>query len=318
MQMNKISGKVVRGLGGLYDVESADGLTRVSCRARGIFRRDEKNKILVGDNVTVTTEADSYVISEQCERKNSLIRPPLANVDVIFTVVAAAEPTPVLDTLDKLMVICEHNGIRVVPVFTKSDISSPDEYAQIYKKAGYDVFCLSSVTGEGVETLREYIASTVTDGVCAAFAGASGVGKSTLLNSLFPTLQLATGDISKKISRGKHTTRHVEIFRINEKDLSCGYLADTPGFSLLDFVHFDFLELEALFPCFPEFVRHASLCRYSDCSHTNEGASECGVVSACERGEIAKSRHECYKNLYAVLKTKKNTQFSKKSIDKTK
>jgi ribosome biogenesis GTPase len=249
----------------------------------------------------VTTEADSYVISEQCERKNSLIRPPLANVDVIFTVVASAEPTPVLDTLDKLMVICEHNGIRVVPVFTKSDISSPDEYAQIYKKAGYDVFCLSSVTGEGVECLREYIEKTVTDGLCAAFAGASGVGKSTLLNSLFPTLQLATGDISKKISRGKHTTRHVEIFRINEKDGTCGYLADTPGFSSLSLP--EKITKDSLKDYFIEFENYETNCRFSDCVHISP--KFCGVCEALDKGLISLSRYNNYKTLYESIKDKK-------------
>ena len=232
--------------------------------------------------------------------------------------VATAKPTPVLETLDKLIVIAEHNGISVVPVFTKTDIGDADEYVDIYKKAGYDVFAVSSETGEGIEPLKAYIESVLTDGRCAAFAGASGVGKSTLLNALFPQLELATGDISHKISRGKHTTRHVEIFRVNEKDGACGYLADTPGFSLLDFVHFDFLSLEELFPCFTEFTKYTGECRYSDCSHTAEQASECAIVRAVEAGEIAKSRHECYKNLYSILKIKKNTQFSKKSIDKQK
>ena len=317
--MSNIYGKVVKGLGGLYEVERFDTGERVFCRARGIFRHDE-TKVLIGDNVGIETEPSSEysVISEICERKNSLIRPPLANLDIIFTVVATSRPTPVLETLDKLIAICEHNGIRVVPVFTKTDIASPDEYLHIYNKAGYDAFAISSQTGEGIEELKEYISSHLTDGKCAAFAGASGVGKSTLLNALFPSLELATGDISHKISRGKHTTRHVEIFKVNEKDGECGYLADTPGFSLLDFVHFDFFSLEELFPCFREFGKYTDGCRYSDCSHTNEQASECGVVAAVDAGEIAKSRHECYKNLYSILKTKKNSQFSKKSIDKQK
>ncbi len=310
-------GKVVKGLGGLFEVESPDGAQRISCRARGVFRRDE-TKILIGDNVYVENDGDASVISELCERKNSLIRPPLANLDIIFTVVATAKPTPVLETLDKLIVIAEHNGIAVVPIFTKTDIESAREYESIYKGAGYDVFSVSSETGEGIESLREYIEKTVVNGKCAAFAGASGVGKSTLLNALFPSLSLATGDISHKISRGKHTTRHVEIFRINEKDGVCGYLADTPGFSLLDFVHFDFLELSELLPCFREFSRYAGKCRYSDCTHTNEKAGECAIAEAVASGDIAKSRHECYKNLYSILKTKKNTQFSKKSIDKQK
>ena len=312
-------GKVVKGLGGLYEVESFDGSERIFCRARGIFRHDD-TKILVGDNVGVETDggADAAVISELCERKNSLIRPPHANLDIIFTVVATSKPTPVLETLDKLIAIAEHNGIQVVPVFTKTDVAPADEYLDIYKKAGYVAFAISSETGDGVATLKAYISDVLTDGRCAAFAGASGVGKSTLLNALFPSLELATGDISHKISRGKHTTRHVEIFRVNEKDGRCGYLADTPGFSLLDFVHFDFFSLEELLPCFRELEKFAPECRYSDCTHTNEQPSECGIAAAVERGEIAKSRHECYKNLYSILKTKKNTQFSKKSIDKQK
>ena len=310
-----IYGKVVKGLGGLYEVETPDGNKRVSCRARGAFRHDD-TKILVGDNVLVEGDGVESVISELCERRNSLIRPPLANLDIIFTVVATAKPAPVLETLDKLIVIAEHNNIKVVPVFTKTDIESAEEYEKIYRDAGYDVFSVSSQSGNGIDTLREYIEKTVVNGKCAAFAGASGVGKSTLLNAIFPTLSLATGDISEKISRGKHTTRHVEIFRINEKEGSCGYLADTPGFSLLDFVRFDFLSLEELLPCFVEFSRYAGKCRYSDCTHTNEREGECEIVAAVSRGEVARSRHECYKSLYAILKTKKNTQFSKKTIDK--
>lgn len=310
-----IYGKVVKGLGGLYEVETEDGKERISCRARGAFRHDD-TKILIGDNVYVERDGEGSVISELQPRKNSLIRPPLANLDIIFTVVATAKPAPVLETLDKLIVIAEHNGIKVVPIFTKTDIESAEEYERIYKDAGYDVFSVSSETKEGIDVLREYIKDTVTDGKCAAFAGASGVGKSTLLNAIFPTLSLATGNISEKISRGKHTTRHVEIFRINEKDGVCGYLADTPGFSLLDFVRFDFLSLDDLLPCFTEFSRYAGKCRYSDCTHTNEREGECEIVAAVKRGEVAKSRHECYKNLYSILKTKKNTQFSKKGIDK--
>ena len=191
---------------------------RLISRAKGILRRDEE-KLLVGDNVTVSIDESiegGIVISQVAERKNSLIRPPLANLDYIFIVFAAKKPSPVIETVDKLISIAEHNSIIPVVVITKSDISSADaeKYAEIYRSVGIPTFITSSNSGEGLAPLAEYIKENVRDGKTSAFAGASGVGKSTLMNALFPNLNLATSEISRKIERGRHTSRHVEIFDI--------------------------------------------------------------------------------------------------------
>ena len=305
-------GKVVKGLGGLYEVLCEGTKERIACRAKGVFRHEDK-KLLIGDNVEIEMGgAEQTVISSILPRKNQLIRPPLANLDMLFVVVALASPSPVLSTVDKLIAIAEHNGIEVVLIFTKTDLCSSECYESLYKKIGYDVFSVSSSTGEGIPELKRFVEEKLTGGVCAAFAGASGVGKSTLLNSLFPTLTLQTGEISRKIERGKHTTRHVEIFEI-ASEKGEGFLADTPGFSLLDFMHFDFFTLDELLPCFRDLAAYGG-CRYSDCTHTKE--EDCAIAQAVKRKEIAESRHECYKELYEILKKKKTYNFAKKTLDK--
>ena len=304
-------GKVVKGLGGLYETRVEDGgeILRLACRAKGILKRDEE-KVLIGDNVKITIDEstpDGIVISEIAERKNSLIRPPLANLDYLFIVFAAVKPSPVIETVDKLISIAEHNSIIPVVVITKSDLSgdASEEYAQIYRKVGLSTFVTSSEEGKGLSSLKEYIKANVKNGKCAAFAGASGVGKSTLMNALFPSLSLATAEISRKIERGRHTTRHVEIFDI-ENSLDTGFLADTPGFSLIDFARFDFFSLEELLPTFRDFAPYLGGCRYADCAHFGEGAGECAVVKAVEDGKISPSRLESYRSIYRVLKEKKN------------
>ena len=304
-------GKVVKGLGGLYEtrVPSENGIERLSCRAKGVLKRDEE-KVLIGDNVKILFDdstPDGLVISEIIERKNSLIRPPMANLDYLFIVFAAKKPSPVIETVDKLIAIAVHNGIQPVMVITKSDLDAgvADELAYIYIKVGLPTFVTSSEDKTGVEPLAEYIQREVTDGRTAAFAGASGVGKSTLMNALFPNLALATAEISRKIERGRHTTRHVEIFDIQGGE-DTGFLADTPGFSLIDFARFDFFSLEELLPTFPELIPYVGKCRYADCAHVGEGADECAIAKAVLDGAIPESRLESYRSIYRVLKEKKN------------
>lgn len=304
-------GKVVKGLGGLYEtrVEDENGITRIPCRAKGVLKRDEE-KVLIGDNVKILCDdstPDGIVISEVLERKNSLIRPPMANLDYLFIVFAAKKPSPVIETVDKLVAISVHNGIEPVIVITKSDLgqSVADEYASIYKKVGIPTFVTSSEDRTGVDPLAQYIAREVVSGRTAAFAGASGVGKSTLMNALFPNLTLATAEISRKIERGRHTTRHVEIFEI-QGGTDTGFLADTPGFSLIDFARFDFFSLEELLPTFPELLPYVGQCRYTDCAHVGEGADECAVARAVLDGAIPESRIESYRSIYRILKEKKN------------
>ena len=302
-------GKVVKGLGGLYEVRIDEGgeICRLACRAKGVLKRDEE-KVLIGDNVTVTIDdstPDGIVISAIDERKNALIRPPLANLDYIFIVFAAAKPSPVIETVDKLIAIAVHNSITPVVVITKTDLDSgaAEEFASIYRLSGFETFVTSSEAGEGINELKDYIRANVKNGKTSAFAGASGVGKSTLMNALFPGLTLATAEISRKIERGRHTTRHVEIFDISPT-ADTGFLADTPGFSLIDFARFDFVSLDELLPTFPELLPYLGKCRYADCAHVGEGIEECAVARAAAEGEIAPTRLESYRSIYKVLKEK--------------
>ena len=307
--IREINGKVTKGLGGLYETRAiVDGeVKRFSSRAKGVLKRDEE-KVLIGDNVKLLVDdstPDVIVISEIDERRNALIRPPMANLDYLFIVFAAKKPSPVIETVDKLIAIAEHNRITPVIVVTKSDLDSDTacELRDIYTSVGIDAFVTSSDSGEGLDALSEYVRAHVRAGVTAAFAGASGVGKSTLMNALFPELTLATGDISHKIERGKHTTRHVEIFDIGEGS-DAGFLADTPGFSLIDFARFDFFGIDELLPTFRELLPYLGKCRYADCAHVGESADECAVARAARDGKIPPSRLESYRSIYKTLKSK--------------
>ena len=303
------NGKVVKGLGGLFEIRISDedGVSRLACRAKGNLKRDDA-KVLIGDNVKVLLDdatPDSVVISEVCPRKNALIRPPLANLDYLFIAFAAMKPSPVIETVDKLVAIAEHNSIVPVIIVTKADLDdgAAAEYAEIYGRVGIPAFITSSEGSLGIEELARYIKENVRDGKTAACAGASGVGKSTLMNALFPGLSLATAEISRKIERGRHTTRHVEVFDIGEGE-GAGFLADTPGFSLVDFARFDFFTLEELLPTFRELLPYLGKCRYADCAHVGEGADECAVARAAAEGKIPESRLESYRAIYKVLKSK--------------
>lgn len=327
-------GRVIRGVGGLFsvwmlDFSSAlrreldpagvdtamplDGML-VCARGRGHLR--QKGSLLVGDlvrvsyndssfsmsNGCVTPSADgtAIVIEEICPRSCALIRPPMANLNVLFVTVAAASPDPVLQTVDKLLSIAEHNAIEPVVVVTKSDLNPAyaEQLVALYKKAGFEAFCQGAE--RDTEQLMTYI-NTSLNGKIAAFSGASGVGKSTLLNRLFPKLALETGEISRRIERGKNTTRRVELFRLSE-DPNSGFLADTPGFTMLDFERFDFFEREDLPATFREFAPYIGSCKYTKCSHTKEQG--CAVIEAVKRGEIARSRHQSFAELFEVLKKK--------------
>ncbi len=305
-------GKVVKGLGGLYETRVTENgeISRLVCRAKGVLKRDEE-KVLIGDDVKILVDdstPDGVVISEVLTRRNSLIRPPMANLDYLFIVFAAKKPSPVIETVDKLTAIAVHNGVTPIIVITKSDLDSDiaDELADIYKKVGIPTFVTSSESGQGVAPLADYIEEHVRDGRTAAFAGASGVGKSTLMNALFPNLALATAEISRKIERGRHTTRHVEIFDIQSTE-NTGFLADTPGFSLIDFARFNFFSLEELIPTFPELLPYLGKCRYADCAHVGEGEDECAIMRAVKLGDIPESRLESYRAIFRVLKEKKNS-----------
>lgn len=322
----KSNGKLIKGIGGLYlvtvDVTEGDPLAgkTVPCRARGKFRHAGTSP-LVGDRVEITyndrtlaaleasdgdDSATEIMISRIEDRKNSLIRPPLANLDVLFIAMAAASPAPLLPVVDKLILIAEFNEIEPVIIIGKNELDpeNAERIAEIYRRAGFTVFLLSALTGDGVDAVRAYVEENLA-GKIAAFAGASGVGKSSLLNHLFPHIHLETGEISQKIERGKNTTRHVELFTFPCRGGE-GYLADTPGFSMLDFAHFDFFGKDDLPHTLREFRDYIGCCRYKKCTHTKEDG--CAIREAVAAGEIAKSRYDSFIEIYNVLKDKKDWQ----------
>ncbi len=301
-----VKGIIISGVGGLYTVRTDSG-EMLSCRAKGAFRRTGSAP-LAGDRVLVRVPSlagEDYLIEAISPRRNSLIRPPIANLDVLFITFAPIEPVPSTLYLDKLSSIAVYEKIKPVMVITKIDLSpeKASEYEELYRKAGFSVFPCSCTNGSGLSELSHYVRQE-TDGICA-FAGASGVGKSTLMNTLFPSLSLETGVLSEKISRGRHTTRSVTLYSKAELTgtSSPGYVADTPGFSMLDFLEFDFYTVEDLPHCFPEFEPFLGECRYTDCSHTKE--TDCGIIRAVGRGDIPQSRHDSYLSLYADLAQKR-------------
>jgi len=323
----KIHGIITRGVGGLYGVRLPDEFhTEILCRARGIFR-EEQITPTVGDDVLIrcsTSDDESlltaeeakevranrksgvnvdYVIDEISQRRNLLIRPPVANLDYLFAVISCASPEPDLLTADKLTVIVENYGIETVIIVNKADLDPvrAKEIFDVYSTVGYRVFLVSAATGDGVGDLYRYIeeiSSKSSDGnshVSGAFAGASGAGKSTLMTALFPDLQLKTGVVSRKTERGRHTTRHVELYptRVGENVF---WIADTPGFSMLDFTRFNFFPYDELAWSFREFSDCLGKCRYTKCTHLCEDG--CAVIEKMNNGGIAGSRHESYKRIY--------------------
>ncbi len=310
----RTKGKIIKGVGGNYYVRPDGEAGRdmlLPCRARGKFRHAGITP-LVGDNVILLSDRPlnegelqtdtELVLDEIVDRRNSLIRPPLANLDILFVSMASAFPSPILSTVDKLISISEANGIEPVIVVGKSELDSEstEKLFSIYRNAGFEVFPLSAKNGDGVEELTAYIKKHLS-GKIAAFAGASGVGKSSLLSRLFPERSIETGEISQKIERGRNTTRHVELFEF-PCDNGIGYIADTPGFSLLDFVRFDFFGKEELPETMREFRAHIGECRFKKCTHTKEDG--CAILEAVKRGEIAPSRHESFLEMYHSLKDK--------------
>ena len=307
-----VKGKILKGVGGLYTVtvlsDTAEN-KEIRCRARGSFRHNHLTP-LPGDYVLLSYEASAaegddgrFVIDEIVDRKNALIRPPMANLDYLFVTMATASPSPILSTVDKLICIAEHNAIEPVIVITKCELdeSKAEELYGIYSSCGFETFKLSAVKDIGISPIDEFIKQKLPTKT-AAFAGASGIGKSTLLNRLFPELKLTTSEISRKIERGRHTTREVNLFPLSSSR-DCGYIADTPGFSMLDFKRFDFFEKEDLPDTMREFAPFLSGCRDSQCSHTKEEG--CAVLQAVKDGIIPPSRHESFIELYDILKTRK-------------
>lgn len=296
-------GLIVKALSGYYYVKpegSAPGEV-IQCRGRGIFKKKGLTP-LVGDQVIYTpTENGEGTVDEILPRTTELVRPPIANARLAVLLFSLKEPDLNLSLLDKFLVHIEHAGLRALICLTKEDLlgeadkteeADPTEQVkQLYEEIGYEVVVTSSVSGLGTDEVRSRLAGEI-----SVFSGQSGVGKSTLLNAMLPGLSLETSEISLKLGRGRHTTRHVELIELDNG----GYVADTPGFSQLDFLE---LGVEELSSCFREFRELADECKFRGCSHLHEPG--CRVREALERGEVASSRYEHYVQFQQEMKDKK-------------
>ena len=288
--MDKIltTGLIVKAISGFYYVETAEML--YECKARGSFRKKGLSPC-VGDRVNISLSDDGKgTVEEILPRKNHIIRPPLANLDRLFIVSSVAEPLPNTVIIDKITAVAISKGIEPIIIFTKSDLAGCDELMGIYEKSGITALSYSVKTSEGKDRIISLLENKI-----SAFTGNTGVGKSSLLNSLFPELDIATGEISRKLGRGRHTTRHSELYKIHG-----GYVADTPGFSTVDIERYEIIELEKIQLCFPEFEEYIYDCKFTGCSHTVEKG--CAVLQALADGKISKSRHESYKYMYNEVK----------------
>ena len=288
-------GKIIKGIAGFYYVHYGKELV-VQCRAKGVFR-SRGLKPLVGDDVEfdLTDEKDlEGNITEILPRKNALVRPAAANVDQALVVFSITHPEPNLNLLDRFLVMMEAQEVPVVICFNKTDLTGgagEETYRAAYEAAGYEVLFISARKGLGLEAVRSRM-----EGKTTVLAGPSGVGKSSLTNALFPQAAMETGSISKKIQRGKHTTRHTELFSLGENT----YMMDTPGFSSL---YIEDMEAGELKDYFPEFARWEDGCKFLGCVHVGEKV--CGVKDAVERGDIGRSRYENYRLMYQELKDKR-------------
>ena len=258
----------------------------MTCRARGILRK-QGNSPLTGDLVQISVEKDKGMVEKILPRRNSFIRPAVANVDALVVFAANVNPVTEPFLIDRVAAIAGDQGVQVILCVNKCDLDPAVNLVSIYEKAGFTVISTSAETGEGVEELREIIA-----GKLSAFTGNSGVGKSSILNRLCPELELATGEVSEKLGRGRHTTRHVELYRLGEDT----FVADTPGFSSFDTDQMEVILKENLQYSFPDFGAYIGKCRFDDCSHRKEPG--CAVREAVEDGSIGKSRYDSYLRLY--------------------
>lgn len=278
-----MTGVIVKAISGFYYIDADNKI--IECRARGVLRKT--GTPLVGDIVQITLSGDGGVVEKITDRKNSFVRPPIANIEKLFIVSSFSNPSPNTLLIDKMIVLCEKNNIEPVIVFNKSDMGDFSEYKKIYENAGFKTFVISCENNDGIDKIKNEIM-----GICA-FTGNSGVGKSTILNSLFPQFNLKTADVSQKLGRGRHTTRHTELFKTEN-----GFVADTPGFSNLDVLD---IEKEDLIYLFRETKNCIGQCQFTSCSHTKEKG--CAVIKKVQSGEIEKSRFESYCKMYEELKS---------------
>ncbi len=279
-----LTGRILRSLSGFYDVQTPEGM--ITCRARGILRKEGESP-LTGDLVQITVERGKGMVEKILPRKNWFVRPAVANVDALVIFAANVNPVTEPFLIDRVAAIAGDRGVRVILCINKCDLDPAVDLERIYRHAGFEVILTSAETGEGVEVLR-----SVLKGKLTAFTGNSGVGKSSILNQLCPELALATGEVSDKLGRGRHTTRHVELYRLEEDT----YVADTPGFSSFDTDQMEVIMKEDLQYAFPDMAPYIGSCQFHDCTHRKEPG--CAVREALGAGNIEPTRYDSYLRLY--------------------
>ena len=283
-KQSMVTGRIVRSISGFYDVQTPGKL--ISCRARGILRKNGESP-LTGDMVQITVEKGKGMVEKILPRRNSFVRPAVANIDALVVFAANVNPVTEPFLIDRVAAIAGDQEVPVILCVNKCDLDPALDLVRIYNRAGFCVICTSAETGEGVDQLRSLIR-----GKLVAFTGNSGVGKSSILNRLEPELALATGEVSEKLGRGRHTTRHVELYDLGEDT----YVMDTPGFSSFDTDQMDVILKENLQYAFPDFAPYMGRCQFHDCSHRKEPG--CAVTGALAAGEIEPTRYDSYWKLY--------------------
>ncbi|MDY2556999.1 MAG: ribosome small subunit-dependent GTPase A [Candidatus Faecousia sp.] len=284
MAIEEQTGRIVRSISGFYDVVLPTGT--VTCQARGILRKEGMTP-LTGDMVLVTVQRGKGMIQQVLPRRNSFIRPAVANVDALLIFAANVNPVTEPFLIDRVTAIAGNKGVESILCVNKTDLDEAEELCGIYSRAGFRVIATSAQTGAGIGELRRALQGKLT-----AFTGNSGVGKSSILNRLCPELRLPTGEVSEKLGRGRHTTRHVELFSLDHET----FVMDTPGFSSFDTDQMDVILKENLQYAFPDFGPWLGRCQFHDCSHRREPG--CAVRAAAEEGRIEPSRYDSYLRLY--------------------
>lgn len=278
--------RIIKALSGFYYVQTEDGV--VECRARGRFRRQDQSP-LVGDFVRITRQRDKGVLEALLPRKNAFIRPAVANIDQLVVLASCAIPVTEPFLIDRVLAIAQLQNVPALVIVNKDDLAPAQPLAEIYRRAGVPVLVTSAETGEGIEALREALA-----GKLSCLTGNSGVGKSSLLNRTCPQLQLPVGEVSEKLGRGRHTTRHIELYSLGSNT----FVADTPGFSAFDTERMELVHKEQLQYAFPEFAPYLGHCQFPDCAHRKEPG--CAVRKALAEGKIGQTRYSSYERLYEL------------------
>ena len=278
--------RIIKALSGFYYVQTEDGV--VECRARGRFRRQDQSP-LVGDFVRITRQGDKGVLEALLPRKNAFIRPAVANIDQLVVLASCAIPVTEPFLIDRVLAIAQLQNVPALVVVNKDDLAPAQPLAEIYRRAGVPVLVTSAETGDGIEALREALA-----GKLSCLTGNSGVGKSSLLNRACPQLQLPVGEVSEKLGRGRHTTRHIELYSLGSNT----FVADTPGFSAFDTERMELVHKQQLQYAFPEFAPYLGHCQFPDCAHRKEPG--CAVRKALAEGKIGQTRYSSYERLYEL------------------